>query len=82
MKYLKLLCWLGMFFTNRYALFITLFFFSFFLGQVFLPNNIYEIYFYVHIILFPFIFYLFELTIFREFDDHRRFFKNFLKKNK
>jgi hypothetical protein len=78
MKYLKFLCFIGIFITNRYVLFCFEFFFICLLGYLSLPSYIFEIYFNVHIILFPFIFYVFENTIFREFEDHRRFFKEIL----
>ena len=59
-------------------LFFSEFIFIYLIGYISLPSSIFQIYFNVHIILFPFIFYVFEHTIFSEFDDHREFFESLL----
>jgi len=60
------------------VLFFSEFIFIYIIGYISLPSSIFQIYFNVLLVIYPFIFYVFEHTIFKEFDDHREFFKNFL----
>jgi hypothetical protein len=82
MKYIKLLCHIALFISNRYVIFYGMFGINYLMGRLLLPITIFEIYSILLFLLFPLFFYVFELTIFLDFVQHRHFFMELLKQLK
>ena len=79
MKYTKFLCHLGIFLTNRFVMFFGMLGWIYFLGRLACSAEFFEIYSVVLFILYPLYFFLCDILLFSEFEDHREFFKKFLK---
>jgi len=82
MMILKLLCRLAILISNRNVMFFGLFVSDYLFGMLILSDNIFIIYSILLFFLYPFIFYLMEISIFSEFEEHRKFFKKFLEQLK